>query len=61
MSDLYKALCVAMLLLLIFLSSAVSADSTVTIGGVEVPAHCALARKEHPRLLFTKADLPRLR
>ena len=38
-----------------------AAEDTVTIGGVELPADCALARKEHPRLLFTKADLPRLR
>jgi len=37
------------------------AEKTVTIGGVEVPADCPLARKEHPRLLLTKADLPRLR
>ncbi len=37
------------------------AGETVTIGGVQVPADCALARKEHPRLLFTKQDLPRLR
>ena len=37
------------------------ADEVVTIGGVAVSAECALARKEHPRLLFTKADLPRLR
>ena len=37
------------------------AADTVTIGGVELPADCALARREHPRLLFTKADLPRLR
>jgi tetratricopeptide (TPR) repeat protein len=36
-------------------------QDTVRIGGVEVPADCSLARKEHPRLLFTKADLPRLR
>jgi len=38
-----------------------ASTDTVTIGGVEVPASCALARKEHPRLLFTKADVPRLR
>jgi hypothetical protein len=37
------------------------AEETVTIGGITVSADCALARKEHPRLLFTKADLPRLR
>lgn len=37
------------------------AAETVTIGGVEVAADCALARKEHPRLLFTRADIPRLR
>jgi len=36
-------------------------EQAVTIGGVEVRADCALARKEHPRLLLTKADLPRLR
>ena len=34
---------------------------TVTIGGVAVAADSALARKEHPRLLFTRADVPRLR
>jgi hypothetical protein len=33
----------------------------VTIGGVQVPGASALARKEHPRLLFTRADIPRLR
>jgi len=38
-----------------------TAGETVTIGGVEIPVDCALARHEHPRLLFTKADLPRLR
>jgi len=37
------------------------AGETVTIGGVEMSADCALARREHPRLLFTKADLPGLR
>lgn len=37
------------------------AQETVTIGGVRVPADCALARREHPRLLFSKADIPRLR
>jgi hypothetical protein len=37
------------------------ASETVTIGGVEVPTTCALATKEHPRLLFTRADLPRLK
>jgi hypothetical protein len=38
-----------------------AAQDTVTIGGVDLSADCALARKEHPRLLFTQADLPRLR
>ena len=38
-----------------------AAQDTVTIGGVELPADCALVRKEHPRLLLTQADLPRLR
>jgi len=37
------------------------AGETVRIGGVDVPADCALARKEHPRLLFTRADVPQLR
>lgn len=37
------------------------AQDTVTIGDVDLPADCALASREHPRLLFTKADLPRLR
>jgi hypothetical protein len=37
------------------------ADEVVTIGGVAVSAECVLARKEHPRLLFTKTDVPRLR
>jgi len=36
------------------------AEETTTIGGVAVSADCALACKEHPRLLFTKADVPRL-
>lgn len=39
----------------------VGAGETVRIGGIEVPADCALARGEHPRLLFTRADIPRLR
>lgn len=38
-----------------------AAQSTVTIGGVELPAECPLVRREHPRLLFTRADIPRLR
>ena len=40
-----------------------AADSppTTTIAGISVPADCALARREHPRLLFTKADLPDIR
>jgi hypothetical protein len=33
----------------------------VTIGGVEVSASSALARREHPRLLFSQADVPQLR
>ncbi|MEA3367489.1 MAG: hypothetical protein U9R68_05180, partial [Planctomycetota bacterium] len=28
---------------------------------MDVPADCAIARREHPRLLFTRPDLPRLR
>jgi len=38
-----------------------AAGETVRIGGVEVPADSPLARKEHPRLLFTKAELPAIR
>ena len=33
----------------------------LSVGAMDFPADCALARKEHPRLLFTRADLPRLR
>jgi len=32
---------------------------TVKIGGLEVPADCALARSERPRLLFRGRDLPK--
>ncbi len=35
--------------------------ATITIGGVKVSGDSALARREHPRLLFTRAELPRLR
>ena len=49
-----------MLATLILCRPAIGRDS-ITIGGVDVPADCALARREHPRLLFTKADLPGLR
>ena len=45
---------------LVFAAGATRA-ATVTIGGVEVPADCPLALKEHPRLLLTRRDLPRLR
>lgn len=38
-----------------------AAPNTVTIGAIEVPADCPLARKEHPRLLFTKSDVPQIR
>jgi hypothetical protein len=41
-------------------SSAIAAE-TVRIGGVEVPADCPVARGEHPRLLLSRADIPRLR
>jgi hypothetical protein len=34
---------------------------TVTIGGVEMSASCPLAQGEHPRLLFERQDIPRLR
>lgn len=57
---------VAMLLACGFAACAQSADTgvteaTVRIGNINVPANCALAKKEHPRLLFTKADLPDIR
>jgi len=57
-----RAWTVAAMAILGFLTAgrALSAE-TVTIGGVEIPADSPLARKEHPRLLFTKADIPRLR
>jgi hypothetical protein len=61
MSALCKAACLAMLLPLAPPAFAGSAEDKVAIGGVEVPATCALVHKEHPRLLFTRADLPRLR
>ncbi len=38
-----------------------AAGETVRIGGVAVPADCPLARGEHPRLLFCRRDIPRLR
>jgi hypothetical protein len=42
-------------------SAASKNNAKVRIGEMEVPADCALARKEHPRMLFTKADLPGIR
>jgi len=51
----------ATLLVLSLCTAAAAGAETVRIGGVDVPADCALARGEHPRLLFTQADLPRLR
>lgn len=50
----------AMLIPAACLASALGGEA-VRIGGVDVSADCALARKEHPRLLFTRADIPRLR
>jgi len=46
---------------LLALAGAARAGATVPIGGVEVPADCPLALKEHPRLLFARRDIPRLR
>jgi len=40
---------------------AAAGAETVRIGGVDVPADCPLVRGEHPRLLFTRADIPILR
>ncbi|MBM4039915.1 MAG: hypothetical protein FJ290_15530 [Planctomycetes bacterium] len=48
-------------LLALSVASMAAAAESVRIGGVDVPAGCALARKEHPRLLFTRADIPKLR
>ncbi len=42
-------------------SSGIPGIPTVHIGTVEVPAGCALARREHPRLLFTKAGVSAIR
>lgn len=39
----------------------ISATSTIRIGAIELPSDCALARHEHPRLLFTQADIPAIR
>ena len=45
-----------------FLSAATfPAAEAVRIGGIEVPTDCPLARREHPRLLFCKADLAGIR
>ena len=41
--------------------SEAKASATLRIGTVELPADGALARREHPRLLFTKADVPDIR
>lgn len=49
------------LVLLTFHVALSAPAEVVRIGGVEVPSDCPLARKEHPRLLFTRADVPRLR
>lgn len=56
-----RSCCGATIAMMLTVWAVCAADGTVTIGGVELPADCALAHREHPRLLFTKADLPRLR
>ncbi len=38
-----------------------TAPATTQIGGIELPLASALARHEHPRLLFTKAEVPGIR
>ncbi len=43
------------------LASVSARAETARIGRLEVPADCALARGEHPRLLFRAGDLPRYR
>ena len=39
------------------------ADESVVhvIGGVAIPADCPMARNEHPRLLFTRTQLPAIK
>ncbi|MHB1038441.1 MAG: heparinase II/III domain-containing protein [Pirellulales bacterium] len=62
MSNRCTTLCLAVVLSLLSIGPfAHGADRTIAIGGIRVPADSALARKEHPRLLFTKADLPAIR
>ena len=56
----HRLVSVASLILVMSASIALAAEA-VKIGGVEVPADSPLARKEHPRLLFTNAELPAIR
>ena len=56
----YRLVSVASLILVMSASIALAAEAA-KIGGVEVPADSPLARKEHPRLLFTNAELPAIR
>ena len=57
-----KAAALSLVCLAVLLSPGTAiAAGTVRIGNVDVPADSALAKKEHPRLLFTKADLPAIR
>jgi hypothetical protein len=44
-----------------FISGQALAQREIPIGRLRVPDNCALARNEHPRLLLTKADIPKLR
>ncbi|MBN1674639.1 MAG: heparinase II/III family protein [Kiritimatiellae bacterium] len=46
---------------LIVAAGVAASAGTVKIGEIEIPANSPLARGEHPRLLFTSGDLPRLR
>jgi hypothetical protein len=41
------------------LATAAEAGQTVKIGGIDLPADCALAKNERPRLLFRGRDLPK--
>ena len=42
-------------------ASGSNSSAAVRVAGADLAPDCALARKEHPRLLFTKADLPAIR
>jgi len=54
--------CLGVLLVLVsFIPGRTAAEQQTEIGRLRVSGDCPLARNEHPRLLLTKADIPRLR